>query len=119
MPADPPTCLSISSPCQVQSEPALALVHIGDADHQQHHHVVVILTGAALIREREHGTIEHLLPMPVTPNHVMLAKIWANGVIIVLAAVLSMKVMVQVVLQVPIAGSLWLFLAGTLLYHSP
>ena len=77
----------------------------------------VILTGAALIREREHGTIEHLLAMPVTPNDVMLAKIWANGVIIVLAAVLSMKVVVQLVLQVPIAGSLWLFLAGTLLYQ--
>ncbi|KAB2749530.1 ABC transporter permease, partial [Brucella anthropi] len=27
----------------------------------------IILTGAALIREREHGTIEHLLVMPVTP----------------------------------------------------
>ena len=77
----------------------------------------VILTGAALIREREHGTIEHLLAMPVTPNDVMLAKIWANGVIIVLAAVLSIKVVVQLVLQVPIAGSLWLFLAGTLLYQ--
>ncbi|MDW6024035.1 ABC transporter permease [Mesorhizobium sp. BAC0120] len=77
----------------------------------------VILTGAALIREREHGTIEHLLAMPVTPNDVMLAKIWANGVIIVLAAALSMKAVVQLVLQVPIAGSLWLFLAGTLLYQ--
>jgi ABC-2 type transport system permease protein len=76
----------------------------------------VILTGAALIREREHGTIEHLLAMPVTPNEVMLAKIWANGLIIVVAAVASMLVMVQLVLQVPIAGSLWLFLAGALLY---
>ena len=27
----------------------------------------IILTGAALIREREHGTVEHLLVMPVTP----------------------------------------------------
>lgn len=77
----------------------------------------VILTGAALIREREHGTIEHLLAMPVTPNDVMLAKIWANGLIIVAAAVVSMIVVVQIVLQVPIAGSLWLFLAGTLLYQ--
>ena len=49
----------------------------------------VILTGAALIREREHGTIEHLLAMPVTPNDVMLAKIWANGLIIVVAAAAS------------------------------
>jgi ABC-2 type transport system permease protein len=28
----------------------------------------ILLTGAALIREREHGTIEHLLVMPVTPS---------------------------------------------------
>jgi ABC-2 type transport system permease protein len=76
----------------------------------------VILTGAALIREREHGTIEHLLAMPVTPNEVMLAKIWANGFIIIVAAAVSMMVIVQLVLQVPIAGSLWLFLAGALLY---
>ena len=76
----------------------------------------IILTGAALIREREHGTIEHLLAMPVTPNDVMLAKIWANGLVILLAAALSLKLIVELVLQVPIAGSLLLFLAGTLLY---
>lgn len=28
----------------------------------------IVLTGAALIREREHGTVEHLLVMPVTPS---------------------------------------------------
>ena len=39
----------------------------------------IVLTGAALIREREHGTIEHLLAMPVTPGEIMLSKIWANG----------------------------------------
>jgi ABC-2 type transport system permease protein len=76
----------------------------------------IILTGAALIREREHGTIEHLLAMPVTPNEVMLAKIWANGLVILVAAALSLKLMVQFVLNVPIAGSLLLFLAGTMLY---
>jgi ABC-2 type transport system permease protein len=35
----------------------------------------ILLTGAALIREREHGTIEHLLVMPVTPGEIMLAKV--------------------------------------------
>jgi ABC-2 type transport system permease protein len=33
----------------------------------------VILTGAAPIREREHGTVEHLLVMPVGPLEIMLA----------------------------------------------
>jgi ABC-2 type transport system permease protein len=76
----------------------------------------VILTGAALIREREHGTIEHLLAMPVTPSKIMLSKIWANGLVILVAAILSMKLVVQLWLQVPIAGSLLLFLAGALVY---
>jgi ABC-2 type transport system permease protein len=76
----------------------------------------VILTGAALIREREHGTIEHLLAMPVTPSEIMLSKIWANGLVILVAAILSMKLVVQLWLQVPIAGSLLLFLAGALVY---
>ncbi len=35
----------------------------------------IILTGAALIREREHGTIEHLLVMPVTPFEIMMSKV--------------------------------------------
>ena len=76
----------------------------------------VILTGAALIREREHGTIEHLLAMPVTPSEIMLSKIWANGLVILVAAFLSVKLVVQLWLQVPIAGSLVLFMAGAVVY---
>jgi ABC-2 type transport system permease protein len=76
----------------------------------------VILTGAALIREREHGTIEHLLAMPVTPTDIMLAKIWANGLVILLAALVSMKVIVELLLGIPIAGSLVLFVAGAVIY---
>jgi ABC-type multidrug transport system permease subunit len=37
--------------------------------------LAVILTGAALIREREQGTVEHLLVMPVVPAEIMLSKI--------------------------------------------
>lgn len=76
----------------------------------------VLLTGAALIREREHGTIEHLLVMPVSPSEIMLAKIWANGLAIIVAAVLSLWLVVQGILGVPIAGSVALFVAGTVLY---
>ncbi|MEB8386540.1 ABC transporter permease [Rhodobacteraceae bacterium KMM 6894] len=76
----------------------------------------VLLTGAALIREREHGTIEHLLVMPVSPSEIMLAKIWANGLAIIVAAVLSLWLVVQGILAVPIAGSITLFVAGTVLY---
>jgi len=43
--------------------------------------LAVILTGAALIREREQGTVEHLLVMPVVPAEIMLSKIIANGLV--------------------------------------
>jgi ABC-2 type transport system permease protein len=77
----------------------------------------VILTGAALIREREHGTIEHLLVMPVTPGEIMLSKIWSNGLVIVTAAVLSLVVIVEQLLSVPVAGSLALFIVAAVLYQ--
>jgi ABC-2 type transport system permease protein len=77
----------------------------------------VILCGAALIREREHGTIEHLLVMPVTPGEILLAKIWANGLIILVAAVLSLELVVRLLMQVPVAGSLALFAAGAMVYQ--
>ncbi|MDR4480863.1 MAG: ABC transporter permease [Nitrospira sp.] len=78
--------------------------------------LAIILTGAALIREREHGTMEHLLVLPLTPSDIMIAKVWANGLVIVVAAAFSLKVVVQWALGVPIAGSLLLFLGGTVLY---
>lgn len=75
----------------------------------------IILTGAALIREREHGTIEHLLVMPVTPIEIMVSKIWSMGLVVLVASGLSLAIVVQGILQVPIEGSLALFLAGTAL----
>jgi ABC-2 type transport system permease protein len=78
--------------------------------------LAVILTGAALIRERERGTVEHLLVMPVVPAEIMLSKIVANGLVILLAAGLSLSLVVHEFLKVPIAGSLTLFLAGATLY---
>jgi ABC-2 type transport system permease protein len=69
----------------------------------------IILTGAALIREREHGTIEHLLVMPVTPGEIMLAKIWSMGLVVVLAALAALVFIVQGALQVPVRGSVALF----------
>ena len=67
--------------------------------------LTVILTGAAVIREREHGTLEHLLVMPLTAFEIALAKVWANGLVILLASALSLFLVVQMALQVPFAGS--------------
>lgn len=76
----------------------------------------IILTGAALIREREHGTIEHLLVMPVTPAEIMLAKVWAMALVVLLAASVSILFVVQLALRVPVQGSIALFMAVTALH---
>ena len=76
----------------------------------------IILTGAALIREREHGTIEHLLVMPITPAEIMLAKVWAMGLVVLLSAAIALVFVVRGVLRVPIEGSITLFLAGAALH---
>ncbi len=76
----------------------------------------ILLTGAALIREREHGTIEHLLVMPLTPVEIMVAKMAANGLVILLAATTALLVVVRGFLEVPIAGSVPLFALGLAVY---
>jgi ABC-2 type transport system permease protein len=78
--------------------------------------LALFLAGAAVIREREHGTLEHLLAMPLRPSEIMLAKIWANSIVIVSAAVLSLVLVVKWALGVPIAGSLALFAGGAAAY---
>jgi ABC-2 type transport system permease protein len=76
----------------------------------------ILLVGAAVIRERERGTIEHLLVMPVQASEIAAAKIWANGLVVMLAALLSLLVVVEQILKVPIAGSVPLFLTGIAIY---
>ncbi len=77
--------------------------------------LALVLTGAALIREREHGTIEHLLVMPVTAAEIMASKIWSMGLVVLLAATGALLLVVQGLLHVPLQGSLALFLAASLL----
>lgn len=76
----------------------------------------IILTGAALIREREHGTIEHLLVMPVTPFEIMSAKVWSMGLVVLLASAFALRFVVEGWLQVPIQGSILLFMCGAALH---
>ncbi|HEY5523562.1 MAG TPA: ABC transporter permease [Desulfuromonadaceae bacterium] len=76
----------------------------------------LVLTGAALIREREHGTIEHLLVMPVTPFEIMAGKVWAMALVSLAGSVCSLFIVVRWALKVPIEGSIPLFVAGTVLH---
>lgn len=78
--------------------------------------LAIILAGAALIRERERGTVEHLLVMPVSAAEIMVAKIWANGLVILIGALISLVLVVQTILGIPIAGSLTLFAVGIAIY---
>ena len=78
--------------------------------------LIVTLVGAALIREREQGTVEHLLVMPVVPVEIMLSKVIANGLVVLAAAMLSMLLVVEWWLKVPIVGSKLLFLVGSCLF---
>lgn len=76
----------------------------------------IILSGAALIREREHGTVEHLLVMPVTPAEIMTSKVLSMGAVVLVASGLSLNLVVQGILGVPVAGSVALFLTGAALH---
>jgi len=78
--------------------------------------LAIVLAGAAVMREREHGTMDHLLVMPLTPFEIAMSKIWANALVITVAAGLSLFVVVQKLLGVPIAGSVPLFLFGVVIY---
>lgn len=78
--------------------------------------LAVLLAGAAVIREREHGTMDHLLVMPVSPLEMALAKIWSNGLVITAAAGLSVWLVLRGLLGMPLVGSVPLFLAGVALY---
>ncbi|MDU6671725.1 MAG: ABC transporter permease, partial [Bradyrhizobium sp.] len=78
--------------------------------------LAIILAGAALVREREHGTMDHLLVMPLSPFEIAMSKIWANALVIAVAVAVALYVVVRWYLQVPINGSVPLFLSGTVLY---
>ena len=78
--------------------------------------LAIILAGAAIVREREHGTMDHLLVMPLTPFEIAMSKVWANGLVIIIAVGLSLYLVVRAILAVPITGSIPLFLVGTAIY---
>jgi len=78
--------------------------------------LTVVLTGAAVLREREHGTLEHLLVMPLSAFEIAMAKVMANGLVILVATIASLFLVVKWALQVPFAGSIPLWLTGVVLY---
>jgi ABC-2 type transport system permease protein len=78
--------------------------------------LAIIMAGAAVIREREHGTMDHLLAMPLTPFEIAMSKVWANGLVITIAVGLSLYIVVRTILHIPISGSIPLFMVGVVIY---
>ena len=78
--------------------------------------LTIALTGAAFLREREHGTIEHLLVMPLTSFEIATAKVLANGLAIMVAFAAAMVFVVEWWIGVPIAGSRPLLFTGAFVY---
>ncbi|MGV1803665.1 ABC transporter permease [Agrobacterium vitis] len=78
--------------------------------------LAILLAGAALVREREHGTLEHLLVMPVRPVEIMVSKLAANGLVILVMTLFAIVTVLVKVLGMHITGSLTLYMAGVALY---
>ncbi len=78
--------------------------------------LAIILTGAALIKERENGTLEHLMVMPVTPFEIMVSKIWSMMLIVLVATAASMIFVINMTLKIPTSGSFWLYMMGMALH---
>jgi ABC-2 type transport system permease protein len=76
---------------------------------------MVLLTCMALTRERERGTYENLLAMPVRPLELMIGKIAPN---VIIGAVQSTLVLLvaKYLFGVPMIGSLFLLSFGLLLF---
>ncbi|MDH5667495.1 MAG: ABC transporter permease [Nitrospira sp.] len=75
-----------------------------------------LLPAAALVREKEHGTVEQLLVSPVTPLQIMLSKVLAMTLVILAATALAMVTVLKPVFGVPVKGSVALFFVLTALY---
>ncbi|MDE2119136.1 MAG: ABC transporter permease, partial [Betaproteobacteria bacterium] len=69
-------------------------------------------TSAALLREREHGTIEHLLAMPLTPFEIMAAKVWSMGLVVWLGTCAALLLVVHGLIGVPLPAATWVFVFG-------
>ncbi len=76
----------------------------------------ILLPAAALVREKERGTIEQLLVSPLSALQVMLAKVLAMMVVMFAGVAVAFFGIMQPIYDVPAKGSLVLLFALTGLY---
>lgn len=78
--------------------------------------VSLLLTAAAMVREKEYGTLEQLLVSPARPGEIFIAKIIPTIVIVLSLSFLSIFLVLKPIFNVPIRGSLLLFYSITAIY---
>ena len=76
----------------------------------------MMLPAAAMVREKERGTIEQLLVSPLSAFQVMFPKIVAMTLVILLLTALSLVLVLRGIFDVPLKGNLGTFFAVTTLY---
>jgi len=76
----------------------------------------VLLPAAALVREKERGTVEQLLVSPLTPAQIMLPKVVAMTLVILGATAVALFGVMLPVFGVPIRGSIALLFLLTALF---
>ncbi|HBI45194.1 MAG TPA: mannose-1-phosphate guanyltransferase, partial [Planctomycetales bacterium] len=76
---------------------------------------MILITGLAITRERERGTMENLLSMPTRPFEVLLGKI-VPYILVGYIQVGLILVVARFLFNVPMAGDIGLLLAATLIF---
>lgn len=79
--------------------------------------ISIFLPATALLREREHGTIEHLLVMPLSPAEIMFAKVWSSSFVVLIGVTIALVFIVRGIFHTPVNGSLTLFYVAVLVYQ--
>lgn len=76
---------------------------------------MTMITAVAITREKERGTMENLLAMPIRPLEMMIGKI-SPYVIIGYVQTLVVLIASEFAFDIPMAGSYWVLFAGVTLY---
>ncbi len=78
--------------------------------------LALLLPAAAMVREKERGTIEQLTVSPLTPLQIILPKIISMTIAVIIGSCLSLFIVIGPMFHVPMKGSLPLFFALTAVY---
>jgi ABC-2 type transport system permease protein len=76
----------------------------------------VILTAIVFVKEKEEGTWDIMLLMPINPKLIILAKSASQVFIVTVGVILSLGFVLFAAFDTPMNGSFWSFLLLTLLY---